>query len=307
MSKKQPTDTRKETSDTRRGDGARDGLSVVIPAFNEEKGIGPVLSELEETLEKAGVEWEILVVDDGSEDDTAAKAEQAGARVVRHDENMGYGAALKTGFREARHQDVAMTDADGTYPAEALLEMLPQRATHEMIVGARTGESVHIPLIRRPAKWCINKIANYLARRKIPDLNSGLRIIKKPMVERFLGLLPNGFSFTTTITLALLVGGYRVKFLPIDYHHRTGRSKIRPIRDTLNFLALIVRTVVYFNPLRFFMPLAVLLVLAGAGVFVGSWLWLPRILDTTTALFVLTGVQVASLGLLADLIARQRF
>jgi glycosyltransferase involved in cell wall biosynthesis len=281
-------------------------FSVVIPAYNEENGITPVLEELKVTLAATGAETEILVVDDGSTDKTLEAAEKAGVRVVRHEENRGYGAALKTGFRSARYDHVVITDADGTYPSEALLEMLPLREDHEMVVGARTGQRVHIPLIRRPAKWSLNKLANYLARRKIPDLNSGLRVIHKTMVEEFIGLLPDGFSFTTTITLALIVGGYRVKFLPIDYHHRTGKSKIRPIRDTLNFVALIVRTVVFFNPLRVFAPLALLFILGGAGVLVGSWLWLPRLLDTTTALLVLTGVQIFVLGLLADVIARQR-
>jgi glycosyltransferase involved in cell wall biosynthesis len=281
-------------------------LSVVVPAFNEENGIQPVLRELDETLKKAAIPYEILVVDDGSRDATAEKVGALGLRVVTHDTNRGYGAALKTGFREAKYRDVAMIDADGTYPTEALHEMLAQRRDNDMVVGARTGDRVHIPLIRRPAKWMLARLANYLSQSKIPDLNSGLRIIKKELVEKFWGLLPNGFSFTTTITLALLVGGYRVKFTPIDYHHRTGSSKIRPIRDTLGFAALIVRTVIYFNPLRFFFPLSLLLILAGGGVLLASALWMERILDTTTALLVLTGVQIAVLGLLADVIAKQR-
>lgn len=294
-----------QTNDSTAGETPQP-FSVVIPAYNEKNGITPVLEELKETLQATGATNEIIVVDDGSTDGTAEAAQKAGARVVRHGENRGYGAALKTGFRSAKYDHVVITDADGTYPSKALLEMLPLRESHEMVVGARTGEKVHIPLIRRPAKWTINKLANYLARRRIPDLNSGLRVIQKAMVEKFIGLLPDGFSFTTTITLALIVGGYRVKFLPIDYHHRTGKSKIRPIRDTLNFVALIVRTVIFFNPLRVFAPLALLLILGGIGVFVGSWLWMDRILDTTTALLVLTGVQTLVVGLLAEVIARQR-
>ncbi len=281
-------------------------VTVVIPAYNEENGIAPVLKEIGNTLAEAGVTGEIIVVDDGSTDDTAARAEQAGARVIRHEENRGYGAALKTGFRNAENEAVIITDADDTYPSEALLQMLPLRKDHDMVVGARTGKDVHIPLIRRPAKWMLNKLANYLSRYKIPDLNSGLRIIRKSMVQKYMGFLPDGFSFTTTITLALLVGGYRVKYIPIDYRHRTGKSKIRPVRDTLNFISLIVRTILYFNPLRIFAPVAFLLITAGGVVFLASWAWLPLILDTTTAILVMTGVQILVLGLLADIIVRGR-
>lgn len=281
-------------------------ISVVIPAYNEENGIAPVLEELKETLQKADVAAEIIVVDDGSTDDTAQKAEEAGVRVVRHEENRGYGAALKTGFREACNEYVIITDADGTYPSDAILEMLPLRLNHEMVVGARTGKNVHIPLIRRPAKWFLNKLANYLARYRIPDLNSGLRVIKKPLVQKYIGFLPDGFSFTTTITLALLVAGYRVKYIPINYAHRTGKSKIRPIRDTMNFVALIIRTVLFFNPLRVLAPIGLFFIMGGAAVFFASWAFLPLILDTTTAILVMTGVQILVLGLLGDIIVRQK-
>lgn len=286
--------------------GKKRCVTVVIPAYNEENGIAPVLEEIRKTLAQADVTSEIIVVDDGSTDETAGRAKKAGARVIRHEENRGYGAALKTGFRKACNEDVIITDADGTYPSDALLKMLPFSKDNEMVVGARTGETVHIPLIRRPAKWMLNKLANYLSRYKIPDLNSGLRIIRKSMVEKYIGFLPDGFSFTTTITLALLVGGWRVKYIPIDYRHRTGKSKIRPVRDTLNFVSLIIRTVLYFNPLRIFAPIAVLFITAGGVVFLASWAWLPLILDTTTAILVMTGVQILVLGLLADIIVRQR-
>jgi glycosyltransferase involved in cell wall biosynthesis len=227
-------------------------LSVVVPAFNEEEGIGSVVKGATEALQKAGVRAEILVVDDGSTDRTADRAAEAGARVIRHDVNQGYGSALNTGVRLSGSPHVAIIDGDGTYPTSNLADLSGLIPDFDMVVGARTGKSVHIPWIRRPAKWFLGKLAQYLSRRKIPDLNSGLRIMRKEVVDRFMSILPIGFSWTTTITLAMLVGGYRVKFVPIDYEKRKGRSKIRPIRDTLGFFGLIIRTVLYFNPLRAF-------------------------------------------------------
>ncbi|MCD6500074.1 MAG: glycosyltransferase family 2 protein [Deltaproteobacteria bacterium] len=282
-------------------------VSIVVPAYNEEKGIRPVLIEIDRVLKEAGVEAEILVVDDGSDDATADEAAKAAASVIvlRHRENLGYGAALKTGFRHARYDWVAIIDADGTYPAPDLIRILAQRPDNDMVVGARTGMNVHIPLIRRPAKWVLRRLANYLSKRTIPDLNSGLRTIRKALVERYMGLFPNGFSLTTTVTLALLVGGYQVQFVPIDYRRRTGRSKIRPIRDTLGFATLILRTVIFFNPLRVFIPLSLFFMLAGLLVGLLSWIYLPRVLDATTSMLVLTGVQMGAVGMLADLIARR--
>ncbi len=305
--RREPTRQKATDPADRPSDTASGPVSVVIPAYNEAEGVGPVLRELDETLQAAGIRAEILLVDDGSTDGTAEAARKASprVRVLRHDTNLGYGAALKTGFRHATHDLVAILDADGTYKAADLVRLLQEMGDRDMVVGARVGPGARIPLLRRPAKWVLRKLANYLARRPIPDLNSGLRVFRKAPLLEHLRLLPDGFSLTTTITLALLVGGYDVAFLPIQYERRTGRSKIRPIRDTLNFLTLILRTIVYFDPLRVFLPLALLLVLVGLLTGLLSWLFLPKILDTTTALLVLSGLQVAVLGLLADLVVRR--
>ena len=174
-----------------------------------------------------------------------------------------------------------------------------------MLVGSRVGENVKIPLIRKPVKWILNNIANYLAEIKIPDLNSGFRIMRKSVVRKFYNILPSGFSFTTTITLAMLTNDFLVEYLPIDYYHREGRSKIRPFYDTLNFLQLIVRTVLYFNPLKVFVPLSfILLVSAFVVVFVG-WLLLGIIMDVTFGIIILTSVMTLTIGMLADLIDKR--
>ena len=166
---------------------------------------------------------------------------------------------------------VVITDSDGTYPNDRIPELAAMMTDWDMVVGARTGDEVRVPLVRRPAKWALNMLANVLVETRIPDLNSGLRVFRREVVLRFLPILPNGFSFTTTITLAMLSEGYRVTFVPIDYYARQGRSKIRPVYDTLNFLQLIVRTVLYFNPLRVFLPLS--LFFFGAGLVVGLVVW----------------------------------
>lgn len=245
------------------------------------------------------------MVDDGSADQTAQRAEEAGARVVRHPINRGYGAALKSGIRRAAYEHVVILDADCTYPPEALPELLDAGDDLDMVVGARKKGKVHIPLIRRPAKAFLRWLASYLSGYPIPDLNSGFRLMRKAVVQRYVGLLPNGFSFTTTITLAMLVSGYAVKYVDIEYHKRTGRSHIRPIRDTLGFFALILRTVMYFNPLRIFMPLALTFITAGVAVFLLTWAYADRPLDTTSLLLIVTGIQLGAVGMIADVIARR--
>jgi glycosyltransferase involved in cell wall biosynthesis len=278
---------------------------VIVPAYNEAGGITEVVTRTRAVLAELDRDAELIVVDDGSADDTGAQAEAAGARVIRHAQNLGYGAALKTGIRRAAHETVVILDADCTYPPEALPELLAQAAEHDMVVGTRTKGKVKIPLIRRPAKAFLRWLASYLSGFKIPDLNSGFRVMRREVVDRYFGLLPNGFSFTTTITLALLVSGYPVAWVPIEYHDRTGRSHIRPIRDTLGFFSLILRTVMYFNPLRIFVPLSLLFILAGGAVFLLSWAYMARPLDTTSLLLIVTGVQLGAVGLLADLVAKR--
>ncbi len=275
--------------------------SVVIPAYNEEEGIGGVIRQ----VQSLPGDLELIIVDDGSTDATADRALAAGARVIRHRVNRGYGAALKTGILASRAPAVVITDADGTYPNERIPELVALLEDYEMVVGARTGASVAIPMIRRPAKWVLGRLANYLSESKIPDLNSGLRAFRRETILRYLGLLPSGFSFTTTITLAMHVNELTVAYLPIDYHARSGRSKIRPIQDTLNFAALIVRTTLYFRPLKIFLPAAGILLLAAVAIFIYSWRFTDKIMDATVTITIMTAFQVAAIGMLADLIDKR--
>ena len=231
-------------------------ISVVIPAYNEGKGIANTLSELKSMLSENDIEAEIIIVDDGSTDNTAEIALQSGARVLRHFSNRGYGASLKTGIPAASNRIVAMTDADGTYPFRYIPEMLKELENSDMVVGARTGANVHIPWVRRPAKWLLNKLANYVSGHKIPDINSGLRVFRKDTAIHYFPILPDQFSWTTTITLALLCDNYAIKYIPIDYRQRVGKSKIVPW-DAASFTVLILRMAILFRPLRVFLPLAI--------------------------------------------------
>lgn len=283
-------------------------MTIVIPVYNEEKGVAGVMERL--AAIDLGAPVEILAVNDGSEDGTAealAELERRipNLRVVTHYKNQGYGAALKTGFKQARHEVVVITDADGTYPEDRIVDLLARIDDGaEMVVGARLGENVHIPLLRRPPKWVLRKLASFLAGTPIPDLNSGLRAFRRELVLAYRPILPQGFSFTTTITLASITNNHRVDYISVDYAPRAGRSKIRPIHDTLAFTALILRTVLYFNPLKVFYPVAfgIFLLLLGSLYYD---VFLERNLGDKTVLLFVTLVQILSVGLLADLIEKR--
>lgn len=272
-------------------------VSVVVPAYNEAAHVADQIRAVEAVLAESGWTYEIIVVDDGSTDGTADAAATTGARVVRRPRNAGYGAALKLGIRLARHDWILITDADGTYPVEAIPRLLAESATNSMVVGARIGSSVQVPMERRPAKWFLNRLASYLAGRPLPDINSGLRLIRKSLVQRYEHLLPQGFSFTTTITLAAACNGHPLTYVPIDYHARLGTSKIRP-RHAFDFTLLIIRTIVFFNPLKVFLPLGAVLAAGGLAKFVYD---ITRDnLSESAVLGVLAALVVWAVGLLAD-------
>jgi glycosyltransferase involved in cell wall biosynthesis len=276
-------------------------ISIIIPAYNEEGAIESGIEEIKRVLNDKRIVYEIIVVDDGSVDGTREKADKAGVKLVAHRENKGYGAALKTGIHAANHEVVVTIDADGTYPADAIPDLLANAEGYDMVVGARVGSNVHIPKLRQPAKWFLRKLAEYLSGRKIPDLNSGLRLMKKSVVEQFFYVLPSGFSFTTTITLALFCNDYSIRYHPIDYHPRIGKSKIRAF-DAYHFLLLILRTIVYFNPLKVFLPLGGILFAMGSAKFVYD-VFLDN-LSESAVLGFLGGTVIWAIGLLSDQIAK---
>jgi glycosyltransferase involved in cell wall biosynthesis len=292
-------------------------ISVVIPAYNEQGAVGHQVAHLQQVLQAGSQPFEIIVVDDGSQDGTAQQALQAGARLLRHPRNKGYGASLKTGIQAATHDIIVIIDADGTYPVEAIPPMLANLETADMVVGSRTGKEVHIPWTRRLSKWFLHRLAARIAEQPIPDLNSGLRVFRRECITQYFPILSNRFSFTTTSTLAYLADNYRVVYYPINYHPRIGKSKIIPW-NFMDFIMLIIRMSMMFNPLKVFTPLAVFF--GGLGVLKviydmvaaflrannpGLDLLLQPVLSTSAVLLLFVGLQFLMVGMMADGVIRR--
>ena len=280
-------------------------VTVIVPVYNEEKAIEKVIANIKAALTELDIKYEIIVVDDGSTDQSSEIIRNIdGITYMQHPTNTGYGSALKTGLRYAQGEFVVITDGDGTYPNQAIPSLIRASAEHDMVVGARSINDHNIPLVRKPAKWLLGKLANYLSETVIPDLNSGLRVFRRDVALRFYKIFPSGFSFTTTITLAMHCNGYRVKYVPIEYNKRSGKSKIRPIHDTINFIQLILRTVMYFNPLKIFLPIATFVFIAFLLSSLVDIVVRENLTDKTV-IFFLAFVQILVLGLLADLIDKR--
>lgn len=283
------------------GDQSIKSVSIIIPAYNEELAVRETVTELLKLFEVTDITAEIIVVDDGSSDKTAREAKAGGARVIQHRSNRGYGASLKTGIIAASYDIIAITDADGTYPAKYLPEMLSELEHADMIVGSRTGAAVHIPLSRMPAKWFLRVIANYVANTKIPDLNSGLRVFRRDVAVQYFAILSDQFSFTTTITLALLCDKYAVTYIPIDYRKRQGKSKIVPW-DAGSFAILIFRVAMLFRPLRVFIPLAIFCIAYGVIKAAVDMARDPNISASAILAFV-SALTMVLTGMLGDAVA----
>lgn len=281
----------------------RPQFAVVVPCFNEEQAILQTIAQLREDLRDAG-SYELIIVDDGSTDRTKETLESAAAsdpslQVLSHPRNRGYGASLKTGILHATAEFIVITDADGTYPTERIPELVHMAQDADMVVGSRTGPNVHYPLLRKIPKVFLRSYASWIARTPIPDLNSGLRVFRRDLANRFAYILSDGFSFTTTITLAMLTNHFRVRYVPISYAPRVGRSKIKPIRDTLGFFHLILRAGICFAPMRTLFPPA----LVSFAVFAGSLAYdilVLRNLTDKTVLLLTFSIGTVLFALLAD-------
>jgi len=287
------------------------GVTVVIPCFDEEGAIEHTLEDVSQALAALTLPWEIIAVNDGSQDRTGEILDGLAGRVpnlrVLHNPfNRGYGATLKAGISEARFDRIVITDADGTYPNERIPELVADLERCDMAVGARTGANVNIPALRRPVKWLLLQYARWLAGADIKDVNSGLRAVWIRHVKSVWWMLPNGFSFTTTITIASHVNRLNVKYVPIDYHRRVGKSSIRPIRDTTRFFFLIVRTIMFYRPLQVFGSFGIALILAAILTAVIVKLVAGVVPDVVTVALFTTGVNFLGLGLIGDLVNSHR-
>ena len=289
-------------------------ISIIIPCYNEKKAIRDTVESIQSVIHNAEIkDIEIICVNDGSTDGSehvlnalASEHETDGLLVVHHNRNQGYGAALKTGIRRSQKTYVCITDADGTYPNERIPDLINQitKDDLDMVVGARVGPNVDYSKIRSIPKMILVPWVSFLCGTDVPDMNSGLRIFRRDRALDFLKVLPDGFSFTTTITICLLRNRYAVEFTPISYAKRIGKSHIKPIRDTLRFTQLILRTGMYFAPMRLLSPL----IAALGALFIVSGTYDLTILNNLTDKTVLLGfasLNIAMFALLADMIDKR--
>ncbi|MBI2139412.1 glycosyltransferase family 2 protein [Candidatus Woesearchaeota archaeon] len=292
-----------------------DGVTAVVPCYNEEYALPETLAELKKVMEGAGIPYEIIAVNDGSTDGTKGildKESISGAdagkfKAIHNPYNLGYSASLKKGIRAGQYGWILILDADGTYPIKDIPHLLKYRSEFDMVVGARTGNDVYVPFFRRPAKAILTKLAEFLTKKNIPDLNSGMRLFKRSVFMEFFHLFPSRFSFPTTITLACLTNDYTIKFVPIDYYRRKGKSTVRPFYDFMQFNKVIFKIVFYFEPMRFFLWPGMLLFLAGIGY--GTYQALntfPRNIGQFPFILILAGIQIIFLGFIAELVIKSR-
>lgn len=274
-------------------------ISVIIPAYNEENAISSVI----QSLSRLSIVGEIIVIDDCSTDSTKQRALEDGAKVISHEKNSGYGASLKTGIRNAQNDIVAFIDADGQHNPEDLAVMYQHISGTDMIIGARNPGS-HSPLWRKPGKMFIAMLANYLAGYKIPDLNCGLRIVRKKSILPYLNICPDKFSFSTTSTVFFIKDGLKVKFIPVNARKRIGESTLK-IRHGFDTIILVLRMITLFEPLKIFLPVSITIFLLGLVWVLDEAIRIGRF--GATSLFLgIASLLVFFFGLIADQIATIR-
>jgi len=270
-------------------------LSIVIPAKNEAGAIGNAVAGARDAYPEA----EIIVVDDGSSDDTAQIARDAGAQVVQHPESLGNGAAVKAGARAATGEIIAFMDGDGQHDAAEFGKLLEKLdAGYDMVIGARDSGS-HANFGRLYANGIYNVVASWLTGRRISDLTSGFRVARADLFKKFLYLLPNGFSYPTTITMAFLRSGFPICFEPIPVAERIGKSHIRPIKDGLRFMVIIFKIATLYSPLKIFLPIGALFFATGAGWYVYTYSAMGRFTNMSMLLFS-AAVIVFLIGLISE-------
>jgi glycosyltransferase involved in cell wall biosynthesis len=289
-------------------------VSIVLPCFNEQGHVAAEVERICAAMDSSGYDYELLAYDDASTDETLARLCEIAPsfphlQVVHFDRNGGSGTVRRIGTQQAKGDIVVWTDADMTYPNERipeLVQLLEKDPGLDQVVGARTSEQGTHKFFRVPAKWFIRKIAEMLTNSSIPDLNSGLRAFRRQVALPYMRLLPPGFSCVTTITLAFLCNQHDVRYIPIDYAKRSGTSKFHFAKDAYRYILQVLRMVMYFNPLKVLMPVALFLLGLGAAKGIFDLVVHPLLIAVDTVLIFVTGLVIASLALLADLIVRSR-
>lgn len=280
-------------------------VSVVLPVYNEKGHLREEIQRIRVALDASSYTYEIIVVDDASNDGSELELPKIeGIKLIRHRENQGSGGARRTGTTAARGRVVVWTDVDMTYPNDLIPELVREMEGYDHIVGARRTEEGTHKLVRTPAKWLIRKLASYLSDTDIKDLNSGLRAFRRDVAMQYVHQLPKGFSCVTTLTMSFLGNGYRLKFYPIDYFPRAGRSKFHWLRDTRRYILQVIRMTLSYNPLKVFLPLGLTLFLLGVAKLIVDWTTRDFRLSANTLLIFFAAIQVVTIGLLADLVVR---
>ena len=286
-------------------------ISVIVPVYNEAGAVGDTLRAISETLTAKNIEHEIIAVNDGSKDGSQAILDSLvipNLIVIHHLENRGYGSTLKTGIKAAQHPWILITDSDGTYPIDRMPDLIKHAGAYDMVVASReknAGQKVHDTLPRKIGRGLVRGFASYVTGHNIKDINSGMRVFKKEDAERFWHLFPEGFSFTTTMTVASHNHGNTIKYVPVDYFKRSGTSSIKPAKDFVGFMSLIARLAIYYKPLRVFVPLSIILLGLAFIVLFGSWFFLGRVMDATFSILVISSLQTLFFGLIAEMIVKR--
>ncbi|MFA4980868.1 MAG: glycosyltransferase family 2 protein [Candidatus Omnitrophota bacterium] len=279
-------------------------INIILPAYNEELSIAQVIRDIHAALKTE--DHEIIVVDDGSTDDTCRVAQENGARVIRHPYNIGNGAAVKTGIRGSDAETLVFMDADGQHAPTDIPSLLKLIPSYDMVVGARIGWR-NAPAHRRCANLFYNAFASYLVGRNIPDLTSGFRAIKSDIAKKFVCLLPNTFSYPSTITMALFKAGYSIAYVPIEARKRLGTSKINLLSDGSRFILIIMKIATLFSPLRIFLPASLLFFALGAGHAIFKIIILHQRYTGFSILLIITSVLIFLMGLVSEQVAQLRF
>jgi glycosyltransferase involved in cell wall biosynthesis len=283
--------------------GSDDGVTIVIPAFNEEKTIADVIHRVRRSVPEA----RILVIDDGSSDATVQEAGSAGAEVISHPLNKGNGAAIKTALRAISGGLVAIVDGDGQHDPQYLPQLLSKLDRFDLVVGSRSFTNSEGSMLRNVGNLILRRLASFLSEQKIPDLTSGFRAFRHSVAARFLHLYPNGYSFPSTSTLSFISAGYNVAFVPIQVQHRPPEtvSKLRPFRDGFNFIMFIMRIITLANPNKIFFPTGLVLVLAGIALTIRNLVLFAQF-SGGTVLFLAGGINIIFFGLILDQFATLR-
>lgn len=282
-------------------------FTIIVPVFNEEGAISETIENILQSIITNN--YELLIINDGSTDSSGKIINSyvekfTHIRMISCEFNRGYGASLKLGVRSAKAEIIAIVDADGSYPIHDISKLIAAISNVDMVVGSRTGENVEYSRIRKIPKIFLKSYVSWIAGQNVPDMNSGMRVLRKPIVEKYIGILPDTFSFTTTITLAMLTNSYNVKYIPINYTKRVGKSKIQPIRDTLRFIQLIIRTGVYFAPMRVLTPLIIVLFAMFICSLIYDVVYLSNLTDKTVLLIMFT-LNTGLFALIADMIDKR--